>query len=433
MIKRLLILAVALFTALPAMAEVDIQDITSPGGIKAWLVEEHSIPFLALEISFRGGTSLDAPDKGGATMMMTSLLEEGAGERNAQDFARRLEELAATFNYSADRDEITIKARILSENRDEAVALLRDSLIAPRFDPEAVERIRGQMGSVIRSNLTDPQKMASAGLSKLVYGDHPYAHPEEGTVESINALTRADLEHAHQVGMTRDKITVGAVGDITADELKTLLDTLLGDLPETGAADIADATLNLPGGVTVENYEIPQSVAIWMQKGLKRDDPDFFAAYVLNQVIGAGGFESRLMNEVREKRGLTYGVNTYIIDRNHALIWIGSMSSANNRMKEAIDVVRAEWQKIHDEGITEKELQDAKTYLTGEFALRFDGNARIAGIVNGMQSKDLPIDYNLTRNDKINAVTLDDIKRVAKRLMNPDELTFYVVGQPKGL
>ncbi|MDJ0627819.1 MAG: pitrilysin family protein [Rhodobacter sp.] len=425
--------AVLVLAALPVRAAVEIQEVISPGGIKAWLVEEHSIPFVALELRFKGGASLDAPGKRGATNLMTGLIEEGAGDLDARGFAEAVEALAARFDYDVYDDGLSISAQFLTETQDASVALLKSALTEPRFDQDAIDRVRGQVLSAIRSDATDPDEIASQTFDRLFYGEHPYGSSYNGTVESVTALTRDDIVEAHARVISRDHLYVGAVGNITAEELGALLDTLLGDLPATGAAEPEEAELLAPGGVTVVPFETPQSVAVFGHAGIARDDPDFFAAFVMNQVLGGGNFSSRLMEEVREKRGLTYGVYSYLVDKDYADLVVGRIASANNRIAEAISVIREEWARVAAEGISEQELEDAKTYLTGAYPLRFDGNARIAGILVGMQTADLPIDYIATRNDRVNAVTMDDIKRVAARLMDAEALHFVVVGQPDGL
>jgi len=432
MIRHALALILVL-AALPARAEIDIQEVTTPGGIDAWMVEDHSIPFVALELRFRGGASLDLPGKRGATNLMVGLLEEGSGEMDAQAFARATEELAASFSYNVNDDAVSISAKFLTENRDDAVALLRQSLIEPRFDPQAIERVRGQVMSVIQSDLKDPGEINGDAFSALVYGEHPYGSPENGTPESVMSLTRDDIAAAHRAALARDRLFVSVVGDISAHEVTGLLDSLLGDLPENGAPLPEPADVNLPGGVRIVEFETPQSIATFAQPGIDRDDPDFFAAYILNHIIGGGGFESRLMQEVREKRGLTYGVYSYLVDRDSAHIWLGSVASANDRIAEALEVIADEWSRLREEGVTQTQLEDAKTYLTGAYPLRFDGNGPIAGIAVGMQMDGLPTDYIATRNDKVNAVTLDDVNRVARELLDPEKLTFVVVGQPEGL
>ncbi|MFT4619158.1 MAG: zinc protease, partial [Polaromonas sp.] len=267
----------------------------------------------------------------------------------------------------------------------------------------------------------------------LAFGDHPYASKREGTAESVALLSRDDLIAAHQGALALDRVFVGATGDITAEELGLMLDELLGDLPETGASMPSQATYALDGGVTVVPFDTPQSVAIFGHKGMVRDDPDFIAAFVLNSVVGGSGFASRLMSEVREERGLTYGIGSFLVPLDRAELYLGQFSSDNSRISEAIEVIRDQWQDIATNGITQSELDAAKTYLTGAYPLRFDGNGRIANILVGMQMDDLGLDYIPTRNDKVNAVTLEVINEVATRLLQPENLHFVVVGQPEGV
>lgn len=432
MIRFALVLAIGLVSAVAARAEVKIQDVTSPSGITAWLVEDHSIPFTALEIRFRGGTSLDAPDSRGAINLMTGLLEEGAGDMDARAFARAREELAASYRYDVGDDDLSISARFLTENRDDAVALLRASIVEPRFDQDAVDRVREQVLSGLASDAKDPDDIATEAFAAQMFGDHPYGTPGQGTVDSVTALTRDDMIAAHDAVFARDRVYVGAVGDITPEELGRIVDELLADLPETGAPLPGPAEVKAEGGKTVIPFDTPQSTAVFGQPGMMRDDPDFFAAMIAMHILGGSG-ESRLMQEVRVKRGLTYGVYAYLAPKDLGAIVVGRVASANDRIADAIDVIDAEWAKIATDGVTQEELDAAKTYLTGAYPLRFKGNGRIAGILVGMQMEDLPIDYIATRNDKVNAVTLEDVNRVAGELFQPDNLHFVVVGEPAGL
>ncbi|TYB77561.1 M16 family metallopeptidase [Maritimibacter fusiformis] len=430
--KHLLLVLFCLI-ALPARAEVEIQEITSPGGIDAWLVEEHSIPFVALELRFRGGASLDAPGKRGAINLMTGLLEEGAGEMDARAFAEAREALAASYRFNVGDDSLSVSARFLTENRDAAVDLLRLALVEPRFDADAVERVRAQVMSSLKSRETDPDAIASDTFNRLAYGDHPYGSYYAGTLDSVAALTRDDVVAAKARVLARDRVYVAAVGDIDAEALGALIDEVLGGLPDTGAPMPQDTSFAATPGVTVVEFGSPQSVAMFGHDGIGIDDPDFFAAFILNTIFGGSGFNSRLMDEVREKRGLTYGIRTYLIDGDHAKAMLGMVSTVNPRMAETIAVVRDEWARIARDGITAEELAKAKTYLTGAYPLRFDGNAPIARILVGMQMDGYPTSYVATRNDRIEAVTLDEANRVAARIYRPDELRFVVVGQPEGV
>ena len=419
--------------AFPALAEIKIEPVTSPGGIEAWLVQDKGIPFTALEIQFRGGTSLDASAKRGAVNLMTALIEEGAGDLDAQGFAAARDGLAAEFSFRSGADSVGVSARFLTENRDAAVDLLRSALVTPRFDQVAVDRVRGQVIANLQSNAKDPGKLASEAFNQMAFGSHPYGSSGDGTIDSVTALTRDDIVNAHKGALAHDRIYVAAAGDISAVDLGLLLDKLFGDLPKTGAPLPARAGWAIKGGVTVQDFPTPQATVYFGQLGITRDDPDFFAAYILNEILGGGRFTARLMTEVREKRGLTYGIGTYLVPMDKAEMMIGQFASANEKVGEAIQVVRDEWAKMASGGVTAEELAATKTYLTGSYPLRFDGNGQIAQVLVGMQMEDLPIDYAVTRNAQIEAVTIDDVKRLAKRLLTPDALRFVVVGQPAGV
>ena len=432
MIRALLTALLALL-ALPAHA-TQIDRVTSPGGIEAWLVQDDTVPFVALDIQFRGGASMDAPGKRGAVNLMTGLLEEGAGAQDATAFARAVEDLGARLSFDAGDDTLSVGFQALTENRDAAADLLAQALREPRFDDAAVERVRAQVQAIIRSEATDPNSIAAKEMARLTWGDHPYATSINGTAESVAALTRQDLVAAKNRVLARDRVVVGAAGDITPEELGLLIDRILGGLP-------AEATAPLPpraepatgGGVTVVDWDSPQTVVAFAGPGLAIDDPDYFAAYVANHILGGGGFSSRLMEEIREKRGLTYGIGTSLAPGLFGDIWQGGMAGSNATAGEAVDLIRAEYARMAEGGVTEDELRDAKTYLTGEYPLRFDGNGRIAAIMAGMQLMGFTPDYIETRNDRVEAVTAEDVARVARDMLRPGALRFVLVGRPEGI
>lgn len=435
MIRRALAtisLSLSLLLALPAQA-IDIQQVASPQGIPAWLVEDHSIPFVAIEIAFRGGASVDAPGKRGAIHLMTALLEEGAGDRDAVEFAEAMETLAASASFDVSDDAVMVGFRTLTENRDAAADLLADALARPRFDMDAVERVRAQALSVIRSQENDPGSIAATEMARRMWGDHPYGSPLTGSTESVSALMREDLLDAHARVIARDRVIVSAAGDIDAAALGLLVDRILGGLPAQATAPLPTRPeLQLTGATTVIDWDSPQTVVRFAQQGLPIDDPDYFAAVVLNHILGGGGFSSRLMDEIREKRGLTYGIGTSLSNQVLADSWGGGMATANDRTAEAVALLRETWARLRD-GVSEQELTDAKTYLTGEYPLRFDGNRRISGILAGMQLMGMTPDYINTRNARVEAVTAADVRRVAQRMLDPDALEFVLVGRPEGM
>ena len=328
---------------------------------------------------------------------------------------------------------MAISAKFLTETTKPAIALLRRTIVEPSFNQSALDRVRAQVLSGIASDQKDPNTLAQHAFERATFGEHPYSMPLEGTEGSVTAFTREDMITAHKNALAKDRVFVSVVGDINAEELGVILDALLGDLPATGAPIPEEAPFNLEPGIRVLTFETPQSVAVFGHTGVERNSPDFLTAFVVNTIFGGGGFEARLMNEVRVKRGLTYGIYSYLMPKDYADLYMGRFSSANDRIAEAIAVIKEEWARIAEEGVSQEELDEAKIYLTGAYPLRFDGNARIANILVGMKMDNFGIDYVKTRNDQVRALTLEEVNRVAREMFRPEELAFFVVGQPVGL
>lgn len=416
--------------ALPLRAEIPITPVLTPDGHSAWLVEEPSIPFLALELSFDGGTSLDPAGQEGVVSLMTDLLSQGAGDLDAQSFAEATEALAARFRFDASRDGVRVSAQFLTENRDEAVDLLRLALTEPRLDADAIERRRAQKLASLRRDALDPNSIASAEFARLAWGDHPYGRPGDGTVDTVSALDADTLRAAHRAALVRDRVHVGAAGDITAEELGPLIDRLLSGLPTADTPLPEPATFQAEAGRTVVPFDGPQAVIAFGHAGIARDDPEFLAAFVLNEAFGGGRFGTRLMTSLREERGLTYGVGTGLASGALGASFQGRLSTENARVDDAIALIVAEWQAIAETGLTEAEFNRVRTYLTGAYPLRFDGNGAIARTLASMQAQGFDIDYVNVRNDLVRALTLDQINAMAERLFDPAALHFVIVGQP---
>lgn len=415
------------------VAALEIQELESPGGIPYWLVEEPSIPVVALEIGFQGGARLDPPERQGVANLVAGLLEEGAGERDALAFAKATGDLAARFGFSAGRDSFDVSARMLADSLEPSIALLADALAQPRFDEEPVGRVRSQVLSSIAEASTDPSEIAGKTWFARAFPDHPYGRPVEGTAETVAAIDVDNLRAAHQRLLTRSNALIGVVGAITPEEAGRAIDTLFERLPQGEPVGPQPVDTAPPAGLELVELDKPQSVAVFGHLGIPRDDPDFIPAYVMNYILGGGGFVSRLMEEVREKRGLAYSVYSYLYPLDEAALMMGGVQTANERMAESLDVIRAQWARMAEEAATEEELEKAKKYLTGAFPLRFDTNAKIADYLVFLQREGLGRAYIDERNGLIEAVTLEDIRRVAQRLLDPEALSVVVVGQPAGL
>ena len=423
-----------LLAAASPAAAIEVQRVVSPGGIEAWLVEDHSNPIISLDMTFRGGAALDPVGKEGLANLVSGLIDEGAGDLDSQAFQGRLQDLSIGLSFSAGLDTFSGDLKTLTENRDTAFELLRLALNEARFDEEPIARIRSQILAGLARDSENPRVIVRRTLNKVLFPEHAYGRPASGTTESVTGLTVEDLRRFTAERFARDVLMIGVVGDITAQELAGLLDETFLGLPATAApVDLADTTPSGEGGVIVIEKDLPQSVVAFGHEGIGRADPDYYTAYVVNYILGGGGFSARLYKEIREKRGLAYSVYAYLNPLDHAALVMGGVATQNERVSESLDLIRAEWRRMAEDGPSEEELRDAKIYLTGSFPLRFSSSGRISGMLVGMQLNRLGIDYLDRRNALIEAVTLDDARRVARRLYDADKLTVIVVGRPEGV
>ena len=413
---------------------MEIKTAKSPGGIEAWLVEEHSVPLMAMRFAFEGGNSQDPDGKEGVANFLTAMMDEGAGDLTAIEFQERMEEFAVRMAFEDSRDSLYGSFETLTANRDEAVELLRLAVTKPRFDADAVERIRGQLLTSLAFAAKDPDRVAAREWFAAAFPGHPYGRPATGTPESVAKITREDLKTYHKRVFAKDTLKVAVVGDIDAETLGKLLDKVFGDLPDKAELEPVPFIEPKKGGnLRVVEMPVPQSVATFGLAGIPRKDPDFIPAFVMNHILGGGGFSSRLMEEVREKRGLAYSVYSYLQPYQHAAIFAGGVATKNEEIGQSLKVIRAELERMATDGPTPEELESAKSYLIGSYPLRFDTNAKIANQLLGIMQDGLGKDYVDKRNALIEAVTLEDVKRAAKRILSTDNLIMTVVGQPKNL
>ena len=427
-------LALALFAVTAPVYAIDVAEVKSKEGITAYLAEDHTNPIIAFSFQFRGGATLDPVDKLGLSNMVSGLLDEGAGDMESFAFQSQLEDLAIRLSFDANMESFSGSLTTVTANADEAFRLLALALSSPRFDEEPVERIRRQIMVGLAREAESPQRIASKTLFETLFPDHPYGRPVRGTPETIQAITQTDLKAFIGERFATDRLIIGAAGDITPRQMRARLDQVFGGLPDSVATDWrVPKTMPVYAGMVIVDKAIPQSTVYLAQPGLGRTNPDWYAALIADYILGGGSFASRLMDEVREKRGLAYGVSTNLVPYEAAPLVMASVGTRNESVAESIAVIRAEWEKFQASGPTADELEGAKMYLTGAWPLRFTSTGRIASILVAVQRDNLGLDYLDRRNDYIEAVTLEDIRRVAAELYKPNELTTVVVGQPVGL
>jgi zinc protease len=409
-----------------------IEKVTSPSGIEAWLVQDHSNPIVAAHISFAAGNAYDPEGKEGLAGMVASLLDEGAGDLDSQAFQERLDDLSMSLSFGTDPDNFTASVKTLSENRDDAFALLRLALAKPRFDADAVARVGAQTQAALQQEEQDPQTVVSRVFAAQLFPGHPYGRTI--TLDSAKRIDISDLKGWAPAHLTRDRLVIGVVGDITPAELGPLLDRTLAELPARSALpEIAEVAPPAHGQTRIVRRPIPQSVVSFGEQGLKRDDPDWYKAYVMNYIFGGGSFSSRLMTEVRVKRGLAYGVGTGLVPYRHAGVIEGEVATRNDKLAASLDVIKQEMRRMGSTDVTAEELSSAKTYLNGAFPLQMDSTSSIATLLTIVQREHLGIDYFDRRPALIGKVSAADVRRIAGKLLDPDAMTIVVVGDPAGM
>ncbi|WP_353413519.1 pitrilysin family protein [Brucella sp. NBRC 12953] len=404
---------------LPANA-IEIQEVVSPKGIKAWLVEDNSVPLVSMRFSFKGGTSQDPGGKEGLANLMTGLFDEGAGDLDSDSFQERIDNLGGEMSFTASPDSVSGSIRMLAENRDAVSDLLALAVNKPRFDQDAVDRIRQQVVASLEASQRNPSTIASRKFSEVLYGNHPYGRPDEGTVKSLQSISREDLATFHRKNFARDRLTVGVVGSINAKDLGEMLDKVFGDLPANAElVPVPDAKLAL-GTTTSLSFDMPQTSISFVYPAIPRKDPEFFAAYLMNHILG-GGFTSRLYAEVREKRGLAYSVSSSMALRDHVSALTISTATRPEKAQESLKIIREQVAAMANDGPTEAELQAAKSYLKGSYAVNnLDSSVSIAETLVGLQEAGLDREYIDKRAELIDAVTLDQVKAIAKKLLEAE-------------
>jgi zinc protease len=411
---------------------VPVKEITSPGGISAWLVSDSTVPMIVLSANWKGGVTADPPGLKGATSMMAEMLTEGAGDMDSEAFKERLEDLNMSLGFGAGWDGFSMGLTTLTKNRDAAFEMARLALMSPRFDPAPIARLKRQAEIGIKQRETNPGYIANLAMDNATIPGHPYA--ARTSLASIAAIDKQAMLDRRAAILARDNLKITVVGDIDAAALGALLDKTFGALPAHAAAPPAPDIAAKPGpALIVKALPQPQSVILFSAPGIGYDDPDWIAYVVANYILGGGGFSSRLMDEVREKNGLVYGISTGPSVRDHLATLTGSAATKNASVKQAIDMIKAEITRLHDQGATDQEVSDAKTYLTGSFALSLDGDSKIADVLADYQAIGRPADYINKRNALIAAVTPADVNRAIKRLFVADRFVFIVVGEPAGL
>jgi zinc protease len=415
-------------------AAADIQQVRSPGGIAAWLVQERSLPIVTIRFAFEGGSAQEPVGKEGTAGLLAAMLDQGAGSLSGAAFQKQMEKLAVRISFDSDRDFFFGSFETLSANLAKASPLLKLAIDAPTLDPATLERTRAQFLARASLEAGDNNKLANAQWMAQSFAGHAYSRAIAGTPESIKVVTREDLAGYRARILARRTLRVAAVGDIDAETLGRVLDDVFGALPAepqlTVIADVKPAAVPKP---TVVRFEGPQSVAIFGRQGVPRSHPDHMAALVVTQILGGGSSEARLVQEVREKRGLAYWVYSLLVTFKHATVLIGGVASPNEEVAKSLDLIRTEFKRLAEQGPTQQEVDGAKSFLIGSYVLSLDSNAKIAEQMLRSQLQGLGPDFIAERKAGLQRVTRADVVRVARSLLATDDLSVTIAGQPTNL
>jgi zinc protease len=435
--RRIALIIAALTVAMPlalapAHAAAKIQHLVSPGGIEAWFVQDATVPLIAMEYAFGGGATQDPADKPGVGNLVADLLDEGSGDLDSKTFHERLDRRAIELSFNSTRDYFRGSLRMLRDNKDEAFELLRTSLTSPHFDSADVERIRAQVLSGLRRDTSNPTSLASRKFLEVAFGDHPYGRQVSGTLESVPMIDVADMKDYVRRVLAKDTLRIAVVGDVDPATLGSLLDKTFGGLPaKASLTPVADVEAAKPPQRAFIPLDVPQTVVVFGGPGFKRHDPNFMAAYIMNHILGGGTLSSRLYKEVREKRGLAYSVSESLLWMDHSALFIGSTGTRADRAGETVEAINKEIRRIAEEGPTQQELDEAKSYLKGSQMLALDTSSKLASALLQYQLDKLPIDYIEKRNAIVDSVTLDQAKKAAQRLWGQGLLTVIVGRAPQ--
>jgi zinc protease len=427
-------LAMTPLASAPSHAAAKIQHLISPGGIEAWFVQDATVPLIAMEYAFGGGATQDPADKPGVGNLVADLLDEGSGDLDSKTFHERLDRRAIELSFNSTRDYFRGSLRMLRDNKDEAFDLLRMSLTSPHFESSDVERIRAQVISGLRRDTSNPTSLANRKFLEIAFGDHPYGRQANGTLESVPKIGVADMKDYVRRVLAKDSLRIAVVGDVDAATLGQLLDRTFGGLPaKASLTPVPDVEAKKPPQRAFIPLDVPQTVVTFGGPGFKRSDPNFMAGYVVNHILGGGTLSSRLYHEVREKRGLAYSVYESLLWMDHSAVFVGNTGTRADRASETVDAIDQEIRRIAEQGPTEQELDEAKSYLKGSQMLALDTSSKLASALLQYQLDHLPIDYIEKRNAIVDAVTLDDAKKAAQRLWGQGLLTVIVGRAPQAV
>ncbi len=436
-----LIAAFILFFISQAHA-LEVRREIAPGRLTVLQVERHNLPVVRITLLIKASPLNEPADKAGVAYLTSKLLDEGTARRSSSDISSEVEFLGASLDASANSDFSSLSLSVLKKDIEKGFDLFSDVLLNPSFKQEELARKKELLKGVLRQKEEDPAFVAEKTFIKEVFGSHPYGRLVEGSIESIDKITRDDIVRFYRSNYLPDNAILSVVGDLTPRELDSLLQKYLSGWSKRQHAPVAggtsestaSGTATPAGGKTVlVNKDITQATIILGGLGISRSNPDYYAAQVMNYILGGGGFASRLMKTVRDEMGLTYSINSAFIGNKEPGQFEVEVQTKNESSGAVINEIVKEMRLIQREPVTDQELSDAKAYLTGSFPRRLETSRRIADFLAARQFYNLGDDYIEKYPEYINKVTKEDIMRVAAKYLTPADYKLVIVGNEKKL
>lgn len=432
MFTRLLFIAVLMGAAGSAVATPQIQHWQAPSGARVYFVEDHGLPMLDVAVNFPAGSGFDVAGKVGVASMTFGMLNLGAQDLSEDDIARKLADTGAQMGgqFDADRAGLTLRTLSSSAERVAALDILGHCLQQPLFPDLILQREKARLVSSLKEAETQPESIADKAFAKAVFGVHPYGWRTE--VADAEKIQRAELENFYRAHYSAKHAVVALMGDLTREQAETIAQNLTANLP-AGDADprIAPVMIRIHPSEQRIQHPASQSHILIGTPGVARNDEDYFPLYVGNYILGGGGFVSRLMNEVREKRGMAYSVYSYFIPMQQPGAFQIGLQTRKDQADESLGLVRQTLRTFVDKGVTEKELRAAKQNIIGGFPLRIDSNRKIIDYLSVIGFYDLPLTYLDDFTARVGKVTTRQINDAFKRRIDPDSLATVIVGAPE--
>jgi zinc protease len=413
-----------------AAAVPEIQHWRTANGVPVYFIPARELPIVDAQVLFSAGSVRD-DGKPGLAKLTNALLEEGAGDWSADDIADRLDRVGARFSASSRRDSAVLSLRSLADPRylQPAVETVARLLKEPTFAPDAVERVRQQMLTALQERAQSPGAIAQDAFFKALYGNHPYATPPEGTTANLNALTRVDIQDFHRRHYTAANAVVALVGDLDRPAAESLANALVGHLPKGEPIPPPPPVSPVSARQTIRiPHPSSQSHILIGQVGVSRADPDYYALYLGNHVLGGNGLVSQLSQEIREKRGLAYGAYSAFSPMRQAGPFLMNLQTRNDQVDTALEVAQTTLREFTAKGPESQVLEEARQNITGGFALDIAGNSKLANYLGLIAFYGLPLDYLQNFIGVMNNISLDQVKSTWQRHIQPDQLMTVIVG-----